>query len=175
MPACPPSEVSVPVLCPDVLPNVLPVVQPTVVLPVTSDQPAKVVAITSRQSTIDALSSFNQSPPHVISYQSLTTSTGDSQLTYLHVKEGSRFNMLWVDLPALCTPSGNRQDRRLQDRIATWITHAFRAGCAVVVRGLKGPQWALAPMAGIAALPQFKMSRHSWCRYGHAYRACTFI
>lgn len=147
----------------------------TVALPSIALTTCIILAITSRQSSIDSLTHVCQRPPNIISPDSLGTSTGDSHLQYWNMKQGNKYHCLWIDLPPLRTPQGNRQDRRVQERIVCWAQTALRKGCAVIIRGSRGPQWELGPIKTLHEQPQWTLSRHHWCKFGPKIHAYTVI
>ena len=125
------------------------------------------------QSTIDAITA-TMTVPIVVTKEALINSTGDSHIAeMLNRSPGS--GLLWIDLPGFHTPQGNRQDRRLQDRVVCWMRAAFRAGRQVVACGKQGAQWANAAVGSLIDSAPWHYSKHRWCGLGSKARATTVL
>ena len=125
------------------------------------------------QSTLQAVSNA-LGTPYVITREALLTSNGDAQMANVLLKEPGP-GLVCFDIPGFRTPTGNRQDRRLQDRVVSWMRAAYRAGRTVVALGRQGPQWSSAALSQLVGTQPWNLSRHRWHGFGLDARVTTVL
>jgi len=121
------------------------------------------ICLMPTQATLQAVSE-KFGPPYLVTQQALVNSSGDAQLSSLF-QRAPEPGLFWVDVPSFRTALGNRQDRRIQDRIVTWMRAAQRAGKVVVAAGRQGTHWATAALSQLVNTPPWNFSRHRWHKF----------